>query len=307
MEIPIHHDKVRLLLEKFLLHDIGNETVSNEASHCFYNFGTKIKVVVNATSSKLAMYLDFVGWDLVQDSVVDYLQNLIGEASESKVLVGGEFRDAIDKEESYSVCILLHKKGDSSQYGKDLCRQLSEVPMILGTNLKIDFDNLREGNQSLQSRIYQIPLQNKQCTASIKVQTYEDRVVCVVPFIYQQGQETDCIIANTILKQFQQAQRSALSQGKAVPICEYSRWNDPPTELKAFTEDYMSNGKTNAGFLKFTFLHHHLSSEEKVRKSVGTLLMLNTLVNKSVKETKSRLSARMRKKKNELERMLFQV
>lgn len=304
MEIPIHHDKVRLLLEKFLLHDIGNETASNEAGHCFYNFGTKIKVVV--TSSKLEMYLGFVGWDLVQDSVVDYLQNLIGEGSESKVLVGREFRDTIDKEESYSVCILLHKKGDSSQYGKDFCRQLSEVPMILGANLKIDFDNLREGREAFQTRIYQIPLQQK-CTATIKVQTYEDRVVCVVPFIYPQGQETDCIIANTILKQFQQAQRSALSQGKAVPICEYSRWNDPPTELKAFTEDYMSNGKTNAGFLKFAFLHHHLSSEEKVRKSVGTLLMLNTLVNKSVKETKSRLSARMRKKKNELERMLFQV
>ena len=97
MEIPIHHDKVRLLLEKFLLHDIGNETASNEAGHCFYNFGTKIKVVV--TSSKLEMYLGFVGWDLVQDSVVDYLQNLIGEGSESKVLVGREFRDTIDKEE----------------------------------------------------------------------------------------------------------------------------------------------------------------------------------------------------------------
>lgn len=304
MEIPIHHEKVRLLLEKFLLHDIGNETASNEVSHCFYNFGAKIKVV--AKGDRLAMYLYFIGWDQVQDSAVNYLQNLIGEESESKVLVGGESCDAIDNEvpENYSVCILLHKEG---KYGKDLCRQLSEVPMILGANLKMDFDNLRKGSQSLQTHIYQIPMQNKQCTASIIVQAYEDRVVCVVPFIYPQGQETDCIIANTILKQFQQAQRNALSQGKNVPICDYSRWNDPPAELKAFTEDYTSDGKTHAGFLKFTFLHHHLSSEEKVRTSVGTLLMLNTFVNKSVKETKSRLSARMRKKKDELENMLFQV
>ncbi|GFH46799.1 hypothetical protein CTEN210_03273 [Chaetoceros tenuissimus] len=296
MEIPIHHEKVRLLLEKFLLHDIRNETASSEVSHCFYNFGAKIKVVVKG--DKLAMYLYFTGWDHVQDSVVNYLQNLIGEESESKVLV--------DKEvpENYSVCILLHKEG---KYGKYFCRQLSEVPMILGANLKMDFDNLRNGGQSLQSHIYQIPLQNKQCAASITVQAYEDRIVCILPFVYLQGQETDCIIANTILKQFQQAQRNALSQGKNVPFCDYSRWNDPPAELKAFTEDYTSGGKTHAGFLKFTFLHHHLSSKEKVRNSVGTLLMLNTLVNKSVKETKSRLSARMRKKKDELESMLFQV
>ncbi len=205
--------------------------------------------------------------------------------------------------------------------------ELKDAFTALWNDSSIDTNRNTGGVSSTSRQTFKIPLANKRFkhddTAAVAVAPQHqfitiscqiDRVIAIIPFLF--GDEIDCALAKLFLQQFQQAQRKSMNErhGNNVPICDYRRSVDPPSEIKYEKLDSTNNdtksttinaiGYHHAGYLILTFLENHVDSKEKRFKAISNILILVDFVDYHVKCSKSNMHSRMRSKKDALVKYL---
>lgn len=300
------HPKIRSLVLPYLVGavdgDADNPTVLLD--ECLRDYAqTRIKLVVRRTESDvfaITCLCSLYGWDVIEDDALTELKSVFGNDAIASCAIDGEYDFSVTIESSNL---------PSDQTGESCSDLLSRLRILaVGAPLRSAFRRLHITPEADAAEINSVPATIRVDRPTLRGQggcchivRRADRITVVFPVDFED--ETDRALARLYLQHFVEGQRKASTKNVA-PLVDF-RWNNPPAEVVSMYEKGVTNDI--AGFLSFTFLRSHVTSETKRERAVELLVLFLTYMDYHVKASKTHMHTRMRQKKDALQKKLHDL
>ncbi|KAG7365318.1 ARP2/3 complex subunit (ARPC4) domain containing protein [Nitzschia inconspicua] len=258
-----------------------------------FDFGAKIKIVVEMVNGKpnIQFKIRFQkGYDIHNESI-EHLRALFGSSiavrrldGQGSLILSVAVNDAIRKFDSPQECIENLSQIRIHTAGAPILKALSRL-----TN-GVDCDN-----DNKDDFLYKLGSYGNCGTYHCMSTREKAMVVFVVSF----GEEMERSLARLFLQQFEATQNKV----PLTPHCEFRRPTHLTTELQSIADSLKGDSNTlpvPVGYLSFTFFPSTVTTEQRREKAVELLVNFLPYLDGQVKNTKSMMLSRMRKKRNDL-------